>query len=118
MIDAKSNEQAAPALSDRSEFKRIANYGRGGARQGVSGWALGCWELSAGPWRYRHWLGSESVWIDGHFPSRYSWTLMLLIIGVLAGCLNAWHWVAAEEREIRKEKENPNEREQHDNKHS
>jgi ATP synthase protein I len=58
------------------------------------------------------------LWIDGHFPSRYSWTLMFLVIGVLGGCLNAWHWVAAEEREIRKEKENPNEHEQHNNNHS
>ncbi|HYY31205.1 MAG TPA: AtpZ/AtpI family protein [Chthoniobacterales bacterium] len=58
------------------------------------------------------------LWIDGHFHSRYSWTLMLLLIGVIAGCLNAWHWVAAEEREIRKEKEDHNEHEQHGNNHS
>jgi ATP synthase protein I len=58
------------------------------------------------------------LWIDGHFPSRYSWTLMLLLIGVIVGCLNAWHWVAAEEREIRKEKENHNEHEQHGNNRS
>jgi ATP synthase protein I len=45
------------------------------------------------------------VWIDNHFPSRYSWTLMLLIIGLLVGCLTAWHWVAKEYREIRKEQE-------------
>ena len=45
------------------------------------------------------------VWIDNHFPSRYSWTLMLLIIGLLVGCLTAWHWMAKEYREIRKEQE-------------
>ena len=55
------------------------------------------------------------LWIDHHFPSRYSWTLMLLLIGVLAGCLNAWHWVAAEQREIRKEKEENERNEQHGN---
>lgn len=27
---------------------------------------------------------------------RVSWTLTLLIVGVIAGCLNAWHWVARE----------------------
>jgi ATP synthase protein I len=48
------------------------------------------------------------VWIDTHFPSRYSWTLMLLLIGVAAGCLNAWRWVVKEHREIRKEQENHN----------
>ena len=45
------------------------------------------------------------VWIDNHFPSRYSWTLMLLIIGLLVGCLTAWRWMAKEYREIRKEQE-------------
>ena len=34
------------------------------------------------------------VWIDQHYPSRYSWTLMLLVIGLLLGCLKAWNWVA------------------------
>jgi ATP synthase protein I len=45
------------------------------------------------------------AWIDNHLPSRYSWTLMLLIVGLVIGCLNAWRWVASEYREIRKEHE-------------
>jgi ATP synthase protein I len=45
------------------------------------------------------------AWIDSHFPSRYSWTLMLLLIGLVIGCLSAWRWVANEYREIRKEHE-------------
>jgi ATP synthase protein I len=45
------------------------------------------------------------IWIDRHYPSQYSWTLMLLIIGLSAGCLQVWHWIAREEREIRKEQE-------------
>jgi ATP synthase protein I len=53
------------------------------------------------------------VWIDSHFPSRYSWTLMLLLIGVLIGCLTAWHWVANEQREIRKDQENHDRNGQH-----
>lgn len=36
------------------------------------------------------------VWIDKTWPSRYSWTLMLLVAGVALGCLNAWHWVSRE----------------------
>jgi ATP synthase protein I len=39
------------------------------------------------------------VWIDTKFPSRYSWTLMLLFIGVILGCLNAWFWIQQESRE-------------------
>ena len=33
------------------------------------------------------------LWIDRVWPSRFSWTLMLLIGGVMLGCLNAWYWV-------------------------
>ncbi|MEA5506090.1 AtpZ/AtpI family protein [Halotia wernerae UHCC 0503] len=39
------------------------------------------------------------VWIDLTWPSRYSWTLMLLFIGVVLGCLNAWYWVQQESRD-------------------
>jgi ATP synthase protein I len=33
------------------------------------------------------------VWIDQKWPSQYSWTLMLLFVGVVLGCLNAWFWI-------------------------
>jgi ATP synthase protein I len=45
------------------------------------------------------------VWIDLKWPSRYSWTLMLLIIGIVLGCLNAWFWVTRERKMIGEEKE-------------
>jgi ATP synthase protein I len=38
------------------------------------------------------------VWIDMTWPSRVSWTLMLMFIGVILGCLNAWYWVQRESR--------------------
>ncbi len=31
--------------------------------------------------------------IDRTWPSRFSWVLMLLVLGVALGCFNAWHWV-------------------------
>lgn len=37
------------------------------------------------------------VWIDGRFPSRFSWTLMLMVAGLGVGCLNAWQWVDREQ---------------------
>ncbi|HIK30469.1 MAG TPA: AtpZ/AtpI family protein [Oscillatoriales cyanobacterium M59_W2019_021] len=36
------------------------------------------------------------VWIDTRFPSRYSWTLMLLLVGIVLGCINAWYWIKKE----------------------
>ena len=38
------------------------------------------------------------LWIDRTWPSRYSWTLMLLLLGVILGCLNAWFWLTQESR--------------------
>jgi ATP synthase protein I len=38
------------------------------------------------------------LWVDSHWPSRFSWTLMLLVLGVVVGCLNAWRWVQRESR--------------------
>jgi ATP synthase protein I len=38
------------------------------------------------------------LWIDRTWPSRYSWALMFLIMGVVIGCINAAYWV----RKIRK----------------
>ena len=41
-------------------------------------------------------------WIDRTYPSRYSWTLMFLFIGVVLGALNAWYWVSRERQAIEK----------------
>ncbi len=38
------------------------------------------------------------LWIDQRFPSPYSWTLMLLFVGVVLGCWNAWYWIQQEQR--------------------
>ena len=43
------------------------------------------------------------VWIDMTWKSPYSWTLMLLMIGIAAGCVNAWFWVRRESRAITRE---------------
>lgn len=49
------------------------------------------------------------IWLDSRYPSGYSWTLMLLVIGLLIGCANAWHWVAKEDKEMHTEVEGTNE---------
>jgi len=33
---------------------------------------------------------AAGLWIDHHWPSRFSWTLMLLVAGLVLGCANAW----------------------------
>ncbi len=51
-------------------------------------------------------LGS---WLDKHHPGKHAWTLALLVAGLVIGCLNAWHWVAKEDRAMRDEQEDNHE---------
>lgn len=50
------------------------------------------------------------VWIDLTWPSPYSWTLMLLMIGLALGCYNAWYWIQKERNAITKWKESNHDR--------
>jgi len=43
------------------------------------------------------------LWLDHHHPGRHPWTLALLVGGLVIGCLNAWHWVAKEEKAMRED---------------
>ncbi|CAN5278571.1 AtpZ/AtpI family protein [soil metagenome] len=38
------------------------------------------------------------IWLDRHHPGTHSWTLALLVAGLVLGCFNAWHWVAKEDK--------------------
>jgi len=35
------------------------------------------------------------AWLDSHHPKR-SWTLALLVAGLMVGCAIAWHWVSSQ----------------------
>jgi ATP synthase protein I len=54
---------------------------------GLVGWSVAVPALGA---------TALGVWIDKTWPSRVSWTLMLLLIGIAVGCFNAWYWVRRE----------------------
>lgn len=49
------------------------------------------------------------IWLDKTVNVDFSWTLTLLIIGLAAGCLNAWHWLSKEGKEIDEEQEEKDE---------
>ena len=46
------------------------------------------------------------IWLDKHHPGKHPWTLALLVVGLAIGCLNAWLWVAKEDKAMRDEQEN------------
>jgi ATP synthase protein I len=61
---------------------------------GLMGWAVGLPTL----------LGlALGLWLDANYPGPYSWTLTMLIAGLVLGCLNAWYWVKREQETIRRE---------------
>jgi ATP synthase protein I len=39
---------------------------------------------------------SLGLWIDRTWPSRVSWTITLLFLGVVLGCVQAWQWIKRE----------------------
>jgi ATP synthase protein I len=43
------------------------------------------------------------MWIDQQHHGAHSWTLALLMTGLVVGCANAWHWVVKEDRAMRDE---------------
>lgn len=62
---------------------------------GIIGWSVAVPTL----------LGTAlGIWLDARYPnSAHSWTLALLVAGLVLGCANAWHWVAKEDRRIRED---------------
>lgn len=39
------------------------------------------------------------IYIDSHANGKHSWTLMLLIFGVIIGSATAWFWIEKERKE-------------------
>jgi len=49
------------------------------------------------------------IWLDNHHPGKHPWTLSLLVVGLAVGCLNAWHWIAKEDRAMHDDTEDNDE---------
>lgn len=49
------------------------------------------------------------LWWDRRHPGPHSWTLALLVAGLVMGCANAWYWVSREDRAMSDESDNKDE---------
>lgn len=97
-------QQPAPGtpggLQDQVEKKaerrrRARAQGRHGVWFGLGMFGLVGWAVAI-PTLLGILLG---VWLDRHFATgRISWTLSLLFVGIILGCLNAWRWIGRERR--------------------
>jgi ATP synthase protein I len=45
------------------------------------------------------------LWLDAASKDAFSWTVALMLAGVVVGCLNAWYWVSKECDTIQRERE-------------
>jgi ATP synthase protein I len=91
---------AKAARKLRARRHRARNVWFGLGMMGLIGWSVAIPTL----------LGAVlGIWLDGHHPGNYSWTLALLVIGLIIGCLNAWHWVTKEDKAMRDEQEDDDE---------
>jgi ATP synthase protein I len=81
----KVDEKLTRKLAARRERRNAVWFGLG--MFGLIGWSIAIPTL----------LGiALGVWIDRHYPSRFSWLLMLMVGGLILGCLNAWYWLKRE----------------------
>ncbi len=107
MADQNSSDDSPPAGAEFSaqvkqkEARKLKARGRnregvwfGLGMIGIIGWSVALPAVAGAL------LGA---WIDRTWPSRYSWTLMLLLAGIILGALNAWHWVGQERNKIEKD---------------
>jgi F0F1-ATPase subunit, putative len=94
LVDSKETRK----LKERRRSKQSAWFGLG--MFGLIGWSIAIPTL----------LGTLlGIWLDKHFAGKQSWTLTLLLVGLIIGCLIAWHWLSKEHNEIHKDKENNHE---------
>jgi len=90
--------KAAHKLKARRNSARGVWFGLG--MMGLIGWSVAIPTL----------LGAAlGLWLDKQHPGTSSWTLALLVAGLAIGCLNAWHWVAKEDKAMRDEQEDGDE---------
>ncbi len=84
LLDIVTRKQA-DKLRSRREGR--PNIDRGLGTSGIVGWSIAVPTL----------LGvAAGVWIDRSVGSEISWTLTLLAVGLLVGCVTAWYWVGRE----------------------
>jgi ATP synthase protein I len=84
--------QAARKLKARRGASRSVWFGLG--MSGLVGWSVTVPALVG---------AAIGIWADKRYPSPYSWTLMLLLLGLVIGCLNAWRWVDSEFKEMQED---------------
>ena len=93
--EEKSFGQTIGTKAER-KLKARRNTGKGVwfglGMMGLVGWSVAIPTL----------LGAAlGIWLDQNHQTEFSWTLALLVAGLVLGCFNAWHWIAKEDKAMR-----------------
>ena len=66
----------------RRQKEGLPGFWQAAAMVGAIGWSIAVPSL----------IGvAAGTWIDHHWPSHFSWTLTLLVVGLALGCADAWN---------------------------
>jgi len=88
---------AKAALKLRAQGNPAPGVWFGLGLMGVIGWSVVVPTL----------LGAAlGLWLDSHYAGARSWTMALLIAGLVLGCFNAWIWIAKEDAAMHSDREN------------
>lgn len=107
MIDAPRQKPAKPPPSFGQEVglqaarklkarRHTTGVWSGLGIMGLIGWSVAIPTLAG---------AALGIWLDRHYAGKHPWTLALLMAGLAIGCLNAWHWVAKENKAMKEEQD-------------
>lgn len=81
----KIKDKSVRKVKAREEEEMSIIYGL--ALLGFVGWSVGIPTL----------IGvAIGLWLDEVWLTPFSWTLILMLVGLVLGCINAWYWVQQE----------------------
>ncbi|HNS79090.1 MAG TPA: AtpZ/AtpI family protein [Syntrophorhabdus sp.] len=87
-LSKKIGKKEARKLKARSE-RRYSALVKGLRMTGLVGWTVATPTL----------IGvAIGKWLDRAWPANFSWTLTLLMAGLILGCFHAWYWLKRESK--------------------
>ncbi|MGN6603482.1 MAG: AtpZ/AtpI family protein [Ginsengibacter sp.] len=89
LFTEKVEREERQKMKALNEKKRSIWFGLG--MFGIVGWSVAVPSL----------VGAfVGLWLDKVYRQSFSWSLSLLVVGLLIGCVIAWYWIAKENREM------------------